>query len=72
MSDLLIPLAAICGTLIGWAANNGLSRVEACRAHARGLFEGRSEREWEVNSLQLRIRRLEADVRRYGNGRTAG
>ena len=68
MTELLVLAAANAGLAVGWLLTKNASAESLYQAHARGLWEGRSCREWEVNSLQLRIRKLEADVRRYGNG----
>lgn len=70
MTEPIIPIAAFIGALAGWLAARKASTASLCRAHAQGLLEGRAERDWEVNAMQARIRRLEADVRRFSGGLT--
>lgn len=63
---MIFAVAAGCvlaGFLIGCFATERVSEYRLYTAHAKGLFHGRNEREWEVHRLRNRVTHLEAQAR---------
>jgi hypothetical protein len=59
-------IAAIClaiGVLVGYFAADKASQHALYCAHARGLWAGRNDREWEMQRLRNRVTHLESKAR---------
>lgn len=60
-----VVLALVIGAAAGWFLTEKVGNHQLYRARARGVQDGRAERDWEVNALNIRIRRLEGQLLRY-------